>query len=147
MEDSNNNNISDKDGKSFIEKYKNLNEEEKIKKQIEMKKAEDIVKKIQLKKQEEELKRQEELEREEEDLEREEELKRQEEELKIEEESKIYNYSCYRDGKKFETEKEYIKHFAIVHPNDYPFYCYVCNHGFYSNDAIESHYKKNNHYS
>ena len=155
MEDFDNNYKDDKDDgkeKSLIEKYKNLDKEEKIRKQIELKKAEDIVKKIQLKRQEEKLKKEEELKKQEEELEKQdeelkkkEELNRQEEELKKEKESKVYSYSCYRDGKKFETEKEYIKHFTSEHPNDYPFYCYVCNHGFYTNNAIESHRKNENH--
>ena len=44
------------------------------------------------------------------------------------------------------NEKEYIKHFEKEHPNDYPFYCYACNYGFYSNHEIENHYKSKNHY-
>jgi len=102
MEDSNKNNKDYKKEKSLIEKYKNLDKEEKIRKQIELKKAEDIVKKIQLKRKEEELKKQEE------EFKQQEESKSQEKELMSENENKIYSYNCYRDGKKFETEKEYI---------------------------------------
>ena len=41
--------------------------------------------------------------------------------------------------------KKDIKHFATVHPKDYPFYCYICNHGFYSSNAIENHCRSKNH--
>lgn len=56
-----------------------------------------------------------------------------------EKEGSSYYYECYRDGKTFEEEKEYIKHFKKYHPNDFPFYCDKCDRGFYSYNAIENH--------
>ena len=56
-----------------------------------------------------------------------------------EKEGSSYYYECYRDGKTFEEEKEYIKHFKKHHLNDFPFYCDKCDRGFYSYNAIENH--------
>ena len=62
-------------------------------------------------------------------------------------ENKDYSfyYECYRDGSKFQTEKNYVKHFEKYHPDDYPFYCDECNKGFYSYNAIEDHIRKKGH--
>ena len=51
-----------------------------------------------------------------------------------------YYYECYHDNIRYLTEKQYVEHFQKVHPNDYPFYCEVCERGFLSEEAIESHY-------
>ena len=167
---------------TLVEKYKNQDEEEKIKKEIELKTAEDIVKKILLKRQKEEMQKQTALKRKKELKEqkklkksskRQEELKKQEdskvqedsktqedserqEDTKANEESKTKKeklqrkvetkvFTCYKDGKKFGTIKGYIKHFATLHPYEYPFYCHLCKHGTYSNNALENHYRSKNH--
>ena len=54
-------------------------------------------------------------------------------------------YECYRDSKKFNNEKSYIKHFEKYHYDDYPFYCDECNKGFFSSNAIENHIKSKGH--
>ena len=45
----------------------------------------------------------------------------------------------YIDGKSFISEWEYVGHFKQYHQNDYPFYCNLCNKGFYSSQAINNH--------
>ena len=49
-------------------------------------------------------------------------------------------YECYIDNKVFESEKEYIEHFNNYHKNDFPFYCDICNKGFFSYKSINDHY-------
>ena len=50
------------------------------------------------------------------------------------------DYECYLDGEKFHNENDYILHFENEHTDDFPFYCYDCQEGFYSNQSIEKHY-------
>ena len=57
----------------------------------------------------------------------------------------ISNYLCQKDGKIFETEEDYIKHFQKYHPYDYPFYCKDCNKGFSNNKLLKKHLKKIKH--
>ena len=57
----------------------------------------------------------------------------------------ISNYICQKDGKIFETEEDYIKHFQKYHPYDYPFYCKDCNIGFSNNKLLKKHLKKIKH--
>ena len=59
---------------------------------------------------------------------------------------KIKYYECYLDGKTFNNEKEYVTHFKNCHPDDYPFYCYNCQKGFYSKMAIKNHNKMKKHH-
>jgi uncharacterized C2H2 Zn-finger protein len=55
------------------------------------------------------------------------------------------NYICKKDGKIFEIEEDYIKHFQKYHPYDYPFYCKDCNKGFFNNKLLKKHLKKIKH--
>ena len=64
-------------------------------------------------------------------------MKKKKEESQI---KKSYFFKCYLDGIKFKTVKKYIKHFEIYHPDDFPFYCYDCQMGFYSNNAYDEHF-------
>ena len=148
----------------MIEKCENQDEEEKIKKQIELKNAEEIARKILLKRKKEEMDKQKALKRKkelkeqkklkktlkmqenlkkQEDLKAQEDSKRQEEELQRKEETNVF--TCYKDGKIFRTKLGYIKHFATVHPNEYPFYCHICKYGTYSNNVLENHYRSKKH--
>ena len=52
----------------------------------------------------------------------------------------INKYECYIDKRRFKNEEEYINHFNNYHPEDYPFYCYEFQKGFYSSYDIEKHY-------
>ena len=78
---------------------------------------------------------------------------KKEEDIKVEKaliddksENKEYSYYvCYSDGKKFQNEINYIKHFEKYHPNDFPFYCELCQKGFYSSNAIENHIRSKGH--
>ena len=152
--------------KPVIEKCKNQVEVEEgnAKQQIELKNAEDIVKKILLKRQKVELDKQATLKRKKE-LKEQKRLKRflkTEEDAKIKEDTKIQEglerkkdskaqkeegeiFICYNDGKEFMTKRGYIKHFATLHPNEYPFYCHLCKYGSYSNKILENHYRSNKH--
>ena len=40
--------------------------------------------------------------------------------------NEYYYYECYRDKKKFRTEKEYVSHFYKYHKYDFSFYCETC---------------------
>ena len=135
----------------IIEEFKRQQE---LKRQEELRKLEELKKQVELQKQEElrklkEFKKQVELQKQQELKKLEEELKKQEEEEKKKKElmdeiegieslkqekisSENYYYECYRDKKKFKTEKEYVSHFNKYHEYDFPFYCETCNKGFYS---------------
>ena len=64
---------------------------------------------------------------------------------KNEKEENFYYFECYRDGKRFSSEKNYVKHFEKYHPNDFPFYCDQCHKGFFSSYSIENHIKSKKH--
>ena len=121
------------------EELKRREEEEIKKREEEQKKIEKEIKRI------EELKKIEKLQ--------EEEKKKQEELNRINDIKKQYQaesnqdvyYECYLDKKRFKNEKEYVYHFSKYHNNDYPFYCDLCNKGFYSFQAIENHNFSKNH--
>ena len=51
------------------------------------------------------------------------------------------HYECYHDNQIFKKEKSYIKHYQTEHPDDFPFYCRVCNKGFMASQSLESHIK------
>ena len=54
-------------------------------------------------------------------------------------------YECYIDKKVFKSENEYLEHFKKYHKNDFPFYCEICNEGFYSYKSINAHYRDKGH--
>ena len=56
-----------------------------------------------------------------------------------------YYYQCYHDGYTFETEKDYVNHFYRYHKDDYPFYCDICNKGFFSYKSISIHNRNYGH--
>ena len=56
-----------------------------------------------------------------------------------------YYYICYHDGKTFENERKYVAHFNKFHYNDFPFYCDICERGFYSYSAITEHNRAKKH--
>ena len=58
----------------------------------------------------------------------------------------INYYKCYIDKKVFNDEQKYIMHFVHCHNGDYPFYCKICDKGFWSSDAKEKHSKAKGHY-
>ena len=60
-------------------------------------------------------------------------------------EENAFYYECFIDGRKFQTEKSYIKHFEKQHPLEYPFYCDQCKRGFNSYNAIENHITSKGH--
>ena len=154
-------------------KHEELKRIEELKIKEELKRQEELRIKEELKRQEElkrleELKRQEELKRLEELKKKIEENKRQEYIERIREEKILqlnnlvlkeqeqndslqnikkneYYYECYHDSITFETEQKYINHFRKFHPNDFPFYCDICNKGFYSYKAINEHNRAKGH--
>ena len=150
-------------------KHEELKRIEELKIKEELKREEELRIKEKLKRQEElrikeELKRQEELKRLEELKKKIEENKRQEYIERIREEKILqllkeqeqndslqnikkneYYYECYHDSITFETEQKYINHFRKFHPNDFPFYCDICNKGFYSYKAINEHNRAKGH--
>ena len=124
-----------------LKRKKELKAQKKLKKN---EKKKDNLNKKEDSKLQEDIKTQEDSERQE-DTKAQEDSKIQEEELQRKEETKVF--TCYKDGKNFGTKLGYIKHFATVHPNEYPFYCHICKHGTYSNNALENHYKSKNHFA
>ena len=65
---------------------------------------------------------------------------------RIEIQNQLYYYQCYLDNQKFYNEKEYVEHFLKSHKNDFPFYCDICNRGFWSYLSIESHSRAKGHH-
>ena len=123
------------------EKKPEIKKEKKMKKEEENKKKEDIKKEeINTKKKFEKKDKKKEVEND-----KKQELESQEESQNTPKEKKAGNFVCYLDLNEFETEKGYIKHFKNCHPEDYPFYCYDCQKGFFSNNAIENHCKSKGH--
>ena len=57
-----------------------------------------------------------------------------------------YYYKCYLDKKEFKKEKSYVNHFIQFHKGDFPFYCDICNRGFWSYMSIEDHSRAKGHY-
>lgn len=127
------------DKQKALKRKKELKAQKKLKKTLKM--QENLMKQEDSKVQED-SKRQEDT-KVQEDLKAQEDSKRQEEELQRKEETNVF--TCYKDGKIFRTKLGYIKHFATVHPNEYPFYCHICKYGTYSNNVLENHYRSKKH--
>ena len=150
---------------NIINKYEEENEEkdeEEIKKKKkkhkkeELKKSEEFNKRLEIKEQEE-TKRAAELKRLEEEKkkakiakQKENELsqllKNKKEEKQIVIQTDINYYKCYIDKKEFNNEKKYVMHFIHCHNGDFPFYCKICDKGFWSSEAKEQHSKAKGHY-
>ena len=131
-------------------KYEELKVKEELKRQEELRIKEELRQKEELKKIEE-LKKQKE-EKQQENIEKIKEekklqlLEEQEQNTNVQNINKNeYYYECYHDSITFETEQQYINHFRKFHPNDFPFYCDICNKGFYSYKAINEHNRAKGH--
>ena len=72
-------------------------------------------------------------------------MKLQEEKKQENSKKEEYYYKCYHDGKTFENERKYVAHFNKFHYNDFPFYCDICERGFYSYSAITEHNRAKKH--
>ena len=57
-----------------------------------------------------------------------------------------YYYECYLDKQKIYNEKEYTDHFFKFHKGDFPFYCNICQKGFWSSKAIDGHSRAKGHH-
>ena len=155
--------------KEIINKPKKSNKDDlkkqKEKEEIENKKKDELRKLEEQKriKEEEEPGRQEELKRQEklkfqiEENPKQKQIQKQQEEKRIGEmilpkekelnnfKREEYYYICYHDGKTFENERKYVQHFNKFHSNDFPFYCNICNRGFYSYSEIDEHNRAKRH--
>ena len=119
---------------------------EEFKKQQEIKKKEEKKRSVELKKLEEQKKKaqiQKEKEKEKELVQLQ---KNNLEERQSDIQNNQYLYKCYIDNKKFNTEKEYVMHFVHCHNGDFPFYCDICDKGFWSFESLEQHSKAKGHY-
>ena len=122
------------------EHYYKIHEKNKKEKELE-----------QLKYQKEEKKGAEQIKIQEKEKKKEEENKKQKELKTIQfsnaqkEKLELFYYECYHDKQKFDTEKEYVRHFIKFHKNDFPFYCNICKRGFWAYESINAHSKAKGH--